>query len=151
MLRGLDVPTGGTAEEPTIVKVAGRARLEASVTVYVDESATGEAADQHLEIFQAIDRLESAGVLTDTAVVSWRDCDVEDVFEEFRAAAGGSLAPHFESRAGGDAIDVPEICIAIRRDGELTGLYPRRKDRSDQSVEDCIRALCSGDRVENLT
>lgn len=150
MLRGLDVPTGGTAEEPTIVKVAGRARLEAALTVYVDNSATGDAADRQLDIIQTIDRLESAGVLTETAIVAWQDCDVKSVFEELETATGESLAPHFVSMAEGDAVDVPEVSIAIRRDGELTGLYPRRKDGSDQSVEDCIRALCNGDRVENL-
>lgn len=151
MLRGLDVPTGGTAEEPTIVKVAGRTRLEADVVVYVDDTATGADADRQLEVIQAIDRLESAGVLTDTAIVSWQDSDVGAIFDEFRDATGDSLAPHFEAMAGGDSIDVPKICIAIRRGDELTGLYPRRKNGTDQSVRDCIRALCNGDRVENLT
>lgn len=150
MLRGLDVPTGGTAEEPTIVKVAGRARLEADVTVYVDDTATDDVADRQLEVIQAIDRLESAGVLTGTAIVSWQDCDVNSVFAAFEAAAGDSLSPHVGSTDGGDATDVPPVCVAIRRDGELTGLYPRRKNGTDQTVEDCIRALCSGDRVENL-
>lgn len=150
MLRGLDVPTGGTAEEPTIVKVAGRAKLEASLTVYVDDTATGADADRQLDILQAIDRLESAGVLSETAIVSWEDSDVGSVYDEFSDATGGSLAPHFETVADGDAVDVPKVCIAIRREGDLTGLYPRRKDGTDQSVEDCIRALCNDDRVENL-
>lgn len=149
MLRGLDVPTGGTAEEPTIVKVAGRTRLEAGLTVYVDEGATGAEADRQVEILQAIDRLESAGVLTEAEIVSWEDCDAGTVYDEFGAATADSLEPHYEERDD-DSIDVPSVCIAIRRDGELTGLYPRRKNGTDQSVADCIRALCNGDRVENL-
>lgn len=149
MLRGLDVPTGGTAEEPTIVKVAGRTRLEAGLTVYVDDGATGAEADRQAEILQAIDRLESAGVLTATDIVAWADCDAGAVYDEFGAATGHRLAPHYQERDD-DSIDVPSVCIAIRRDGDLTGLYPRRKNGTDQTVEDCIRALCNDDRVENL-
>lgn len=149
MLRGLDVPTGGTAEEPIIVKVAGRTRLEAGLTIYLDDEATGAEADRQVEILQAIDRLESAGVLTETEIVSWADCDAGAVYDEFDAATAQSLAPRSRER-GDDSIDVPSVCIAIRRDGELTGLYPRRKHGTEQTVEDCIRALCNGDRVENL-
>lgn len=149
MLRGLDVPTGGTAEEPTIVKVAGRTRLEAGLTVYVDDGATGGEADRQVEILQAIDRLESAGVLTDTEIVAWEDCDAGAVYDEFAAATEDSLEPHYEERDD-DSIDVPSVCIVIRCDGELTGLYPRRKNGTEQTVGDCIRALCNGDRVENL-
>jgi hypothetical protein len=39
--------------------------------------------------------------------------------------------------------------VAVR-DDELTGVYPRSKDGSEQRVEDCLRALASGDRVRNV-
>lgn len=151
MLLGLDVPTGGTAAEPTMVKVAGRAPLEADLTVYLDGTATGSDADRQDDVLHAIDRLTEAGILTDPAIRDWRDCDVDARLAEFRGAvADGAFEPFVEERPDGTGVEMPDVFVAIRRDGELTGLYPRRKGGTDQTVEDCVRALCSGDRVENL-
>lgn len=152
MLRGLDVPgVNGDEDVPTIIKVAGRTELEADVTVYLRESVSSAERERQEVVREEIERLENAGVLESVSFASWNDVRAGDRFEEFVEAVGAdAVEPFFEEKAGGNAVEVPAVCIAIRQDGELTGLYPRRKDGTEQTVGDCVRALCSGDRVENV-
>lgn len=151
MLRGLDARIGSTDGDPLIIKVAGREPLDATVTVYVDESASGDQRKRRDAVLEEVDRLEAAGVVESIAVRTWQDSDAAACYDEFVAAVGtDGLEPHFEELAGGDAVDVPCLCVAIRDGERLTGLYPRQKNGTDQYVEDCLRALASGDRVENV-
>ena len=151
MLRGFDVNEGPKGDEPTIIKVAGRASLDADVTVYVNANVSGGAVDRQERAAEEFRRLESAGVLRDASVVTWQEADALARHREFRDAVGeASLAPFFEELADGNALDVPAVCVAIREEGELTGLYPRVRDGAEQTVEDCLRALASGDRVRNV-
>lgn len=150
MLRGLDV-RGGADDEQTIIKVADREPIDAEVTVFVDANASGAAAERQEEVAVELERLEAAGVIDAPSVVTWQDADVGARFEEFRDAVGeASLEPFFEELAEGNALDVPHVCIALREDESLTGLYPRTKDGDDQTVEDCLRALRTGDDPENV-
>jgi predicted NAD/FAD-dependent oxidoreductase len=47
-------------------------------------------------------------------------------------------------------VDLPAICISHRKEGALRALYPRWSDGTHHSIEDCTRALCAGDDIENL-
>ena len=150
MLRGLDI-NEGAAGDTTIIKVADRASPNADVTVYVDVNATGEPARRQKRVAEEFRRLESAGVVWSASVLSWQDVDAGALYDKFRDAVGEeSLAPFFEELAGGNALDVPKVCVAVRDGDELTGVYPRTKDGAEQGVEDCLRALASGDRVRNV-
>lgn len=151
MLRGLDSRGTAAAEDSTIIKVADRAPLDAEMTVYVDGNASDDAAERQANVAAEFERLEAAGVLQTVSIVAWQDVDAGVCYEEFREAVGvADLAPFFEELADGNAIDVPHVCVAIRDDDELTGLYPRLNRGTEQTVEDCFRALASGDRVENV-
>lgn len=150
MFRGLDA-RGATDDEPTIIRVADRDPVDAEVTVFLDANASGVAADRQDDVTAELDRLEAAGVIDDPSVVTWQDADVGARFDEFRDAVGGdSLEPFFEELADGNALDVPHVCVALRTNGSLTGLYPRTTEGDDQTVEDCLRALRTGDDAENV-
>ena len=149
MLRGLDL-SGGSGGPEAIVRVAGRDPIEGRVTAYVDASAP-DADEQRTRLRNEFDRLEKAGVVADAAVTTWQDADATARYEEFVDAVGAAaLEPHFESKAGGNALAVPRVCVAVRdEDGDLTGLYPRA-DGDGATVEDGLRALRTGDGVENV-
>lgn len=150
MLRGLD-SRGRADDATTIIKVADRDPIESAVTVYVDANASADAADRQEDVTEEIERLEAAGVLADAEVVAWQDADAGAIYREFVDAVGAdALAPFFGELAGGNALDVPHVAMALRDDGDLTGLYPRQADGEATTVEDCLRALRTGDAVENV-
>lgn len=74
-------------------------------------------------------------------------------------AAGGRLEPFFErqerrggllvGRPEGHRITFPVACLVIRREGDVTGLYPCWLEGTHHSVEDGLAALEAGD-PENL-
>lgn len=150
MLRGLDL-RGGRGDPAPVIRVAGRATVDGGVTAFVDASASG--ADARRERLRTeFDRLAAAGVVADATVTTWQEADATARYEEYLDAVGASaLEPHFESLADGDALDVPPACIEVRdADGDLTGLFPRRVDADEATVEDGLRALRTGDGVENV-
>ena len=149
MLRGLDT-SRGSDDVPTMIKVAGRTELAADITVYVRETAASAERERQAVVRKEMDRLESAGVLEDVTVVAWSDVPAGERYAEFVEAVGAdALEPSFEERAGGTVVELPAVCVAIRENGELTGLYPQYGD-VEQTVGDCVRALCAGDRVANV-
>lgn len=149
MLRGLDL-SGGRRDPDSIVRVAGRDPVEGRVTAYVDASAP-ESDARRERLQRQFDRLEKAGVVADADVTTWQDADATALYEEYVDAVGAdALEPHFESKAGGNALAVPPVCVAVRdADDELTGLYPRG-DGDEATVEDGLRALRTGEGVENV-
>lgn len=150
MLRGLDV-RGKATDDQSIIKVADREDFDGDVTVYVNESVSGEARTRQRSVIDEFDRLQAAGVIDDVTVVAWQDADVVSYYEEFADAIGeADLEPFFERQGDGNAFELPDVCFAVREDDDLTGLYPRTRNGTDQSVEDGLRALRSGDRVENV-
>ena len=152
MLRGLDTSGGNGDDVSMIIKVAGRTDPEADVTVYLRESVSSAERERQAVVRTEMERLENAGVLDGVTFASWNDVRAGERFDEFVDAVGaGALEPFFDEKADGSAIEVPAVCIAVRADDELTGLYPRRKDGAEQTVGDCVRALCTGDRVENVS
>lgn len=164
MLRGLD--TGSPDEDPIVVKAAGRERLEGTVTAYLRTGVSSVVRDRQARVRETVERLEGSGVVTEVEVTGWPerartppDTDVEAgavaLYDEFVESVGAeSLNPFFEERTGtgGDdrVLDLPAICVVYREDGELAGLYPRWSDGDHHSIEDGLRALCTGDRVANV-
>lgn len=162
MLRGLDV-WGKSDGEPTIIKAAGREALSGDVTVYVANSLSPESHDRLRSVLDNFDRLEAAEVVDEVRVTRWPEtveaptdgpaAEAIACYDEFVEAVGAdALEPYFEERTGEGAhertVEFADICIAIREDGELTGLYPCADD--DASVEDCLTALAAGKPVENV-
>ena len=86
------------------------------------------------------------------------------LYEELSAAADAAdarLEPFFERRevvngllsagpASEQVVVFPVVSLTVRRDGDLTGLYPCWQDGTHYSVEDALDALADGSAVENL-
>jgi hypothetical protein len=133
------------------------ARRQRSVLDRLEELATPPGA---LEL--SVERLGSR-----VTVPERDDVDLDGavaLYEELAAAtdeAGARLEPFFEERevvngllSAGPTnerlIVFPVVSLTVRRDGDLTGLYPCWKDGEHRSVEDALGALTDGDAVENL-
>ena len=164
MLRGLDT-WGESDDDPLIIKAAGREAFDGDVTVYVAESVSPESHERFRAVEDAFDRLEAAEVVDGVTVVTWPteveaptdgpEGEVVATYDEFVDSVGtDALEPFFETESGDGeyerVVSMPDVCITIRDEGELTGLYPKRDGSATQSVEDCLAALAMGDRVENV-
>ena len=155
MLRGLDYREAGGDDVPMIIKVAGRTELDAAVTVYRREAVSSTERERQRIVVEEMGRLEEAGVLESVTVADWSDVRVGDRYDEFVDAVGTeALEPFFEERpaTGTDdrVVDLPAICIVHRDGGTPSALYPHWSDGTHHSIEDCTRALCAGDDIENL-
>jgi len=143
-----------------------------AVTVHLRSAPSTPAARRQETVLDRLQDLEEHDVVPDLAIERWgaqvtipvpdgdSDAGAVDLFEEFETA-GVRLEPFFEIReaVGGllssgpsasRTISFPVVCITIRRDGDLTGLYPCWKDGVHQSVEDCLDTLADGETAENL-
>jgi hypothetical protein len=135
-----------------------------SVTLYLRSSASPPAKRRQTAIRERFDALDAAGIVPEATVRGWDrhagdlpgdDPDTLALYDELTAAVGdrGHLDPFFrESSTGfGDrSVVVPVLCLAVRRDDAVTGLYPCWSDGTHWSIEDGIRALETGGAVENL-
>lgn len=160
MLRGLDA-RGATADyEPTIVKVADRAAISGSLTIYVDEVCSPSTRRRLRKIGERLAFFADAGVCPTPTAVPWStdlavptsgaDRVTAARYEEFREAVDEEgLGPFFERTENGQ-VSMPDLCLALRRDGRLSGLYPRVADGHVQTVDECLIALAAGNDVENV-
>lgn len=159
MLRGLDARRTASDYEPTIVKVADRPSVAGQVTVYVDEALSPETHRRLRHVRERFDLFAEAGVAPSPTVVCWpaevahsasdEAGRVVARYEEFREVLDSdALGPFYERTAEG--VSMPDLCVAFRRDGRLSGLYPRVKDGHVQTVDECLTALAAGNDVENI-
>ena len=78
-----------------------------------------------------------------------------EAFDHYRAVAGLEgvrLDPFFECRTNPDGsrtVVFPVACLALERDGDLTGLYPCYVDGDHAAVEDGLDAIEEGN-AENI-
>lgn len=166
MIRGADSNhERSPPETPPVVEVADRTELVGEITVYLREAPPEYVRERQRAVLDTFEQLEATGVLDDVSVVRWpkhvrvpsdrTDIDVGDTYREFADAVGAdSLEPFFKrkpvSGRSGDVLVLPVICVAIRTDDELTGLYPHWDDGTHHSIEDCRMALSAGDSIENV-
>ena len=140
-----------------------------SVTLYLRSGAAGPAARRQDAVRERFGTLQEAGALPEASVERWAkavtipvdgdgaDADAVALYEEFAAAveaADGRLEPFFqrrERRGGllvgrpeGEVLTFPVCCLAVRRGGTLTGLYPCWLAGTHHSVEDGLDALRDG-------
>jgi hypothetical protein len=152
----------------TFPTVTAETPLDASVTLYLRAGAPTAARDRQADARARVEALADAGLLPDLSVSEWPSKAVVPVdgpadaavgtYEEFADAAashpGVHLDPFFEDRPGVGRTDrvvvLPVVCIAVRRDEALTGLYPCWNEGDHDAVEDGLAALESGADVENL-
>ena len=154
-------------DEPyTTPKLGTDEPLDVEATAYFRTSAPAVARSRQETAKARLNALVDAGVLVDVTVGSWPNkasvpadgpapTPVER-YEEFKTALGddGHLDPFFEDRPGigraSRVVVLPVITLALRRDGEVTGLYPCWKDGHHYSIEQGLNALEKGEPAENL-
>jgi hypothetical protein len=161
MLRGIDARTA-RGDDAVIVKVTDRADLTGEITVYVREDSPAYVQRRQRNVREVFDTLTAAGVLDPVSVVEWpervvlpNDDIVAEVYERFVEAVGrNSLEPFFERKAatGSDeyVVALPPVCIALRDDDAVRGLYPCWQNGTHHSIENCITALSRGEPIANL-
>ncbi len=148
--------------------VTAEAPLSASVTLYLRTGAPMAARDRQGNARARVEALADEGLLPDLDMEEWpskaivpndgpTDPAVETYDEFADVVAERSdvhLDPFFEDRPGVGRSDrvvvLPVACIAVRREGTLTGLYPCWNGGNHEAVEDGLAALESGEDVENL-
>jgi len=148
-----------------------------TVTAHLRAAPSSPASRRQQSVMKTLDELEADGTIPELAVERRSkqvtvpvldedsgDAGAVELFEAFESAAdeaGIRLEPFFETReaVGGllssgptneEIIVFPVICLTIRREGDLTGLYPCWNDGVHESIEDCLGALGAGEGVENL-
>ena len=145
------------------------AAADCTVTLHLRSSAPAAATRRQRNILQRLRSLASDGVVPDLRVERWSsrvtvsadgddgDRDPVALYEEFETAAeraDARLEPFFETReaVGGllsagpptDRVIVfPVVALTVRRDGEVTGLFPCWNDGTHHSVEDALDALAT--------
>lgn len=164
-----------TPEEPPFIGAAlesGGGTTAASVepfsgeiTVYLRAVTPDAARECQHACIKRFKALSDAGVVEETSVTRWptrirkpaepSERAALECYEELLDAVGREpLAPFFTERSsqeGGQEVTLPVICVVARRDDDVVGVYPRRKNGEYHSVEDCLRALASGDCIENVS
>ena len=156
------------SESPTLPTVTAETPLSASVTLYLRAGAPTAARDRQADARARVEALGDAGLLPELTVSEWPSKAVVPsdgpadgavvTYDEFADAAAARpdvhLDPFFEDRPGVGRTDrvvvLPVVCVAVRRGGELTGLYPCWNGGTHESVEDGLAALEAGEDVENL-
>jgi hypothetical protein len=126
MLRGLDTRGASADYEPTIVKVADRPTVADGVTLYVEAAPDSVTYRRFRAIAERLSFFAEAGIVPLPTVVRWSTGDTE-----------GAGSP-------------PDICLVFRRDGRLSGLYPRVAGGHVRTIEECLTALAAGNDVENV-
>ncbi|MEF8808777.1 HTH domain-containing protein [Natronomonas sp.] len=164
MLRGIDAKTA-RGDDAAMVNVADRVDLVGEITVYVREDPPSYVSDRQRAVHEVFETLEAAGVLDPVPVVEWPEQvtssageDAEPPLETYRefvdAVGRRALEPFFERRAATGSTDsiveLPAVCIALRADGAVRGLYPCWQEGTHHSIEDCIAALSRGDDIANV-
>jgi hypothetical protein len=169
-----DAGSGSDAEDESAADVNDEA---ISLTLYLRASPSSVAARRQQSVLDTLGQLAEDDALPALSVERWsrrvnvpvpedgsEDAAAVELYEELEAVADrvdARLDPFFEEReaAGGllssgppaqQVIVFPVVCVAVRRAGEVTGLYPCWKDGVHHSVEDCLGALAAADSVENL-
>jgi hypothetical protein len=134
-----------------------------SVTLWLRTSAPRVARERQARVEERVAAFAEAGV--ETTVREWPKrvtdpvTDAEraalEAFDHYRAVAGLEgirLDPFFECRTNPDGsrtVVFPVACLALERDGDLTGLYPCYVDGDHAAVEDGLDAIEAGD-AENI-
>lgn len=134
-----------------------------SVTLWLRGSAPDVAAERQDRIAARVEAFGEAGL--ETTVREWprrvRDPTTDrqraavEAFDRYRAVAGVNgvrLDPFFECRTNPDGtrtISFPVACLAVERDGDLTGLYPCYVDGDHAAIEDGLDAIEAGG-AENI-
>jgi hypothetical protein len=148
-----------------------------SVTVHLRAAPSAAAGRRQRAVLDRLRALEADGTVADLTARRWSsrvtvpvaepdadEASAVDLYAEFEALAAEStlqLEPFFEKRhrtggllSGGPPTErevvFPVVCVTVRRDETLVGLYPCWRDGEHHAVEDGLDALADGESGANL-
>lgn len=156
----------GTNDE----SAAGPPTSENGLTLFLRAAPTGPAQRRQAAVTSRFEGIDFGAELVETTVERWPKTVTTPVdgsdgaastaleryetFEEAVTAAGGRLEPFFQRRgrtggllvnaSEGQVYTFPVCCLAVRRGGTLTGLYPCWLDGYHYSVEEGLAAVEDG-------
>ncbi|PSP99273.1 hypothetical protein BRC89_04940 [Halobacteriales archaeon QS_4_70_19] len=149
--------------DSTVEDVAPSLPEGVSVTLWLRGSAPNVAVERQDRIRRRVATFDDAGV--PTSIREWpsrvtdpttdRQRTAVEAFDRYRAVAGirgVRLDPFFECRSNPDGsrtVRFPVACLALERDGDLTGLYPCYDGGEHVAIEDGLDAIAAGG-AENL-
>lgn len=140
----------------TLPPITAEMPFDASVTLYLRGSAPTAVRDGQADVRARIEALAEAGILLDHNVSEWpakaivlndRPADPAiDIYDEFAAAVATrlrvELEPFFENWSdlgwAQRMVVFPVACLAIRRENDLTGLYPCWTEGRHHTVENLM-------------
>ncbi|ACV47371.1 conserved hypothetical protein [Halomicrobium mukohataei DSM 12286] len=132
--------------------------------------APDAAQQRQRDVLERVEKLAEEGLVEEVTHEWWstRVCtpgtdDSEGsscpmIVEELLDAADGtsiSLQPAFRRATGHETADsdvlyLPVICLVVREDGEVAGIYPACDGQTHHRVEDALDRIESGEGVSNL-
>lgn len=168
MIRGLAEQDDGAVTEPatTLEDVATEAPFEGQLRLSLRASVPEAARARQRAVLEGLEAFADAGVVEELSVIEWPDRvrlastpaaeSAARTYEALVEAVGSNaLEPFFQERPTVGPVDravvFPVICVTAHRGDDLVGLFPRWKDGTHHAVPDCLRALASGDCIENVT
>jgi len=150
----------------------GETQVDCEVSLYARAAPTPVGKRRQEDVRDRLDALAGAGRIPAVDVEQWpgqttvRDAErspAAALYEEFAAAADAAdarLEPFFRDRpgvsgllqdtTGGRQLTLPVVAVAVRRDGNIVGLYPCYRGGTHHRVEDCVDALEAGKLPANL-
>lgn len=150
----------------TLPPITTEVPFDASVTLYLRGNAPTAVRESQADARARIEALADAGILIDYTISEWpsrvtvpSDGPADPavgLYDEFAEAVatlpGVELEPFFEDRTdlgwAERMVVFPVVCLAVRREDDLTGIYPCWNEGLHHTVEDGLTALEAG---ENLT
>jgi len=137
--------------------------------VYMRAFAPDAAQRRQEAMLERMRELRDRGMIEEVSVTRWSnqvsvspEHDREppvgvEAYRELDQTTDGtelSIEPFFRERSGHrenrTVLSLPVLCVAIRRDGQITGVYPCSAPDGSYSVTDCLDALAAGEDVENV-
>lgn len=168
-------PGGGANQNPaSTVSHEQSAYDELSFTLHMRPASSTAVERRQNRIHEQFSQLVDAETIEDIEMNRWQQkiqVPVEspsqrravELFDEFRKKTlqvGGRLEPFFEERSSVSTfftkesteriLIFPVLCVTVRDDDELVGLYPCWRDATHHSVGDCLDRLKRGEPVCNL-
>lgn len=139
-----------------------------TLDVCLRSAVAGVTEARQEEVLDRVQQLKRNGTVDDITVHYWggrvaapndgtrNDSGTPDIVTELYDVAADSelsLQPFFRERTADrdrTVLFLPVVCLIVRRDGEVAGVYPSTSEGDHQTLEDGLAALADGEAWANL-
>ena len=140
-----------------------------TLDVCLRSAVAGITEARQEEVLDRVQQLRRTGAIDDVAVTYWggrvaapndgtrNDSGTPDVVTELYDViedSDVSLKPFFREKTGDrenrTVLFLPVVCLVVRQNDEVVGVYPATRDEEHQTLQDGLAALSEGDAWANL-